>query len=151
MPATVTLATTTLNATASATDGQILVASTSGITPGLCLWVDRELMCVIRLGVGSWVLVQRGIDGTMSTAHASGSTLTIGRPDQFYATDPRGRPPEEIPVSPYINVANGTTWFAQGDTQPAGLANRWWQVQTTTRDVGALGVRTVALDPTSST
>ena len=149
MPATVTLATTTLAAFVGVNDTQVTLASTSGLTPGTRLYVDRELMAVVGLGVANQVNVRRGVDGTATTEHASSSVVTIGQPNQFYAQDPVGRPPEAIPVSPYINVSNGRIWFARGDATPTG--NRWWQQQTTTYGAGAFGIGTATLDPTSST
>ena len=149
MPATVTLSTTTLQAGVGSGDRQVLVASTSGLTPGVRLFADSELMSVVSLGVSNWVNVLRGVDGSAAQHHDSGATITIGRADQFHSTDPTGAPPEAIPVSPYINVINGAVWFAQGDANSAG--KRWWQKQTTTYGTGALGVRTSELSPESST
>ena len=153
MPATVTLNTTTLAAFAAIGDTQVCLASTSGLVPGTRLWVDRELMAVVSLGptssAGPLVNVRRGVDGTATTDHASNAVVTIGRSDQFYSSDPDGRPPEAIPVSPYINVNNGNVWFARGDA--SATSNRWWQLQTVTYGAGAFGVVSVALDPTSST
>ena len=149
MPATVTLSTTTLQGGVEAGDRQVLVASTSGLTSGLRLWIDTELMEVVSLGVNPWVNVLRGVDGTSAQRHDSGATITIGRADQFYGSDPVGAPPDAVPVSPYINAIEGTVWFAQGDSLGAG--RRWWQKQTATYGAGALGVRTTTLDPTSST
>jgi hypothetical protein len=151
MPATVTLSTTALQVSAEAGDRQVRVASTSGLTAGVRLFVGTELMSVVSLGVSNWVNVLRGVDGTAAQHHDAGETIYIGRAHQFYGSDPAGAPPEAIPVSPYINVVNGTIWYAQGDTRPAGQAQRWWQKQSATYGVGALGVRTVTLDPTSST
>ena len=151
MPATVTLNTTTLLLPVGKSDGQIKVASTAGLYPGTRLWMDRELMEVVRVGIDPWVNVRRGVDGTAGAAHSSAITITIGRADQFYSTNPAGRPANAVPVSPYINVITGEVWYAQGDTDPNGDAPRWWQRQTTTYDVGALGIRTVSQDPTSST
>lgn len=151
MPATVTLSQTTLTEGVDSLARQVRVASTSGLTAGTRLYVDTELMSVVSLGVDSWVNVLRGVDGTSTAPHSSGSTITIGRGDQFYGTDPVGAPPPEIPVSPYINVVNGTVWFAQGDGVPAKQGRRWWQKQSTTFGAGPLGVRTTTLDPTSST
>jgi hypothetical protein len=151
MPATVTLSTTTLLEGVGAGDRQVRVASTSGLTPGKRLFFSSELATVVSLGVGTWVNVLRGVDGTAAQPHDAGETIIIGRADQFYGSDPVGAPPEAIPVSPYVNVINGSVWFAQGDTLPTGQALRWWQKQSATYGVGALGVRTVTLDPTSST
>lgn len=151
MPATVTLSTTTLTESVGASVQQIKVASTSGLTPGLRLFVGGELMEVVGLGIDTWVDVLRGRDGTAGVAHDSGMTIYIGRADQFYSFDPVGSPPNAIPVSPYINITTGAVWFARGDTLPGEHARRWWQRQTTTHSTGALGVRVETLDPTAST
>lgn len=151
MPATVTLSTTTLSTPVGTSEKQIEVASTSGLTEGTRLWIDRELMSVVSLGVGNWVNVRRGVDGTNASAHASTATVYIGRADQFYSSDPVGSPPDAVLVSPYINTRSGEVWFAQGDVLPTGQAIRWWQRQTTTYETGPLGIRTTTLDPSSST
>jgi len=149
MSATVTLSTTTLGSQAKAGESEIKVASTTGLVPGVRLFVDRELMSVVGLLVDPWVKVLRGVDGTAASVHSTGATVTIGDADQFYASDPTGSPPEVIPVSPYINVTTGDFWFAQGDELPVGETNRWWQKQATTRTTGFLGVRTTTQDPAS--
>ena len=149
MPATVTLSTTTLSASVGAGDGQVRVASTSGLATDTRLFVGSELMSVVSLGVDNWVNVLRGVDGSAAQHHDSGETIYIGRADQFYSSDPIGTPFVAIAVSPYINVVNGSVWFAQGDASE--VAERWWQKQTATYGQGALGIRTVTLDPTSST
>lgn len=155
MAVTTTLATTTLSEGVDASTRSIKVASTSGLVIGIRLFVDRELMTVTGLGVAttaySTVNVLRGVDGTAASPHVSSSTITIGRGDQFFSTDPMGTPPPAVPVSPYINVLTGVFWFAQGDEVPNGLTNRWWQAQTTTYDQGPLGIRTVSQTPTAST
>lgn len=151
MPATVTLGTTTLTDAVSPTDGQIKVATTAGILPGMCLYFDGELVKVLRLGVDPLVFVTRGEGSSPALPHASGCIVYIGQPHQFYRQDPTGRPNASIAVSPYINVRNGSLWFAQGDATPSNTANRWWQKQTATYGVGALGVRSIVLDPESST
>lgn len=151
MPATVTLSTTTLSAPLDAHEGVAVLASVSGLSPGVRLYVDRELMTVLRVGVGTQVYIIRGVDGTAGAAHTSGSTVTIGLAHQFYSVDPVGAPPEAIPVSPWINLTNGKVWYAQGDPVASGNSQRWWQERTTTYTKGPLGVRTTTLDPTSST
>lgn len=150
MPATVTLSSTTLLEGIDDKATRIKVASTAGIVAGLRMYHDKELVAVIRLDVDPWVIVKRGADGTPSLPHGAGAQMFIGRADQFYQGPPRGRPQSAIEVSPYIDVVNGVIYFAQGDAVPAG-APRYWQIQTTTLGVGPLGVRTVTLDPTSST
>lgn len=151
MPATVTLSTTTLSEAVTSSAGRIKVASTSGLLTGTRLFVNGELMAVIRLDVDPWVNVARGVDGTASAPHASSATAYIGRADQFYTSDPVGIPAAAIPVSPHINAQNGKVWWAQGDTLPEGNANRWWQLQSETHGTGALGIRTTTLEPESST
>lgn len=138
----VTLSTTTLSASVGPLDQAVNLASTSGVLPGYRLYIDRELMRVLSIGVGTWVNVQRGVDGTATTSHASSATVTIGQADQFYSQDPTGPPPSEVPVTPWINVINGTQWTAQGDETGANLQARWWAKTETVHGVGALGVRT---------
>jgi len=150
MPATVTLNTTTLSDGIDERSTRIKLSSTANVLPGLRLYVDRELMAVVRLDVDPWVLVRRGADGTPSIPHGVGTPIFIGRADQFYSSPPNGRPASAIDVSPYIDVVGGKIYFAQGDAVPTGAA-RYWQIQTTTLGVGPLGVRTVTFDPTSST
>lgn len=149
MGATVSLSSTTLALDVGATTSPIKVASTSGMFPGLRLFIDGEVMTVVSLAVDPWVNVRRGSDGTAALPHSALGTIYIARGDQLYAADPVGAPPIAIAVSPWINVTNGKVWFSQGDTQ--NLATRWWQVQTTTHDYGGLGVRTTTVDLTSST
>lgn len=150
MAATVTLSTTTLALPVTARDGRLKLASTSGVVPGVFLWLDGELTRVLVVDAQNWVTVQRGQGGSQSLPHVSSVTVYIGNGDQFYSTDPAGRPPDQIPVSPYINTVNGSVWFAQGDNFPGGQADRWYQKQETTYGVGSLGVRTKTPDPTSS-
>jgi hypothetical protein len=52
-------------------------------------------------------------------------------------------PPDPVLVSPWINVVTGTQWTAQGDEAGPGAGGRWWQPTVTSRDAGALGIRTV--------
>jgi hypothetical protein len=118
----------------------VILASTSGITPGVRLYADRELMSVDRLtGVGNEAVVRRGIEGTAATRHASNTAVYIGRGDQFYSSDPVGLPPIVVPVSPYINVLTGVAWVAQGDEAGPGNAGRLWAPITVTQAAGAFG------------
>lgn len=158
MPATVTLATTTLGQLVHPHEDRIKLASTSGVVIGTRLYCDRELMRVIGVGGAfpdPWVQVSRGVDGTRTTAHSPGATVYVGRADQFYASDPQGEPPDAIPVDPYINVMTGDVWLAQGDAGPVDgirpIATRMWVKQSTVLAAGALGAATVTSSPTSST
>lgn len=156
MPATVTLASTTLAEGCDASATRIKLTSTTGVFFGKCLFIagqgrDGELVKVQRLDVATWVIVTRGVEGSRAQPHVSGDTVYIGDCGQFYAIPPMGRPDAAIPVSPYIDVVNGQIYFAQGDVVPSQTAVRWWQMQTFTRTTGPLGVTTLTLDPTSST
>ena len=127
------------------------VASTSGLVPGTRLFCEGELMEVISLGVSPWVNVSRGVDGTAAVPHNSLALIYVGTASQFYETDPKGRPEAAIAVSPWINALANRIWWAQGDTTPSATANRWWQLETTAYDTGALGVQFSTTSPTSST
>lgn len=153
MPATVTLSTTTLTKGLDARSGSVFVASTSGLFPGTRLYADGELMAVNRVVSSTEADVRRGVDGTSGMPHSSSAVVTIGSADQFYSSDPVGAPASAIPVSPYINAIGGKVFYAQGDVaqRPGQEVNRWWQDVTTAYGIGALGVRTVVSDPTSST
>ena len=155
MPATVTLTSTTLLQTVGVSDSQVVLASTTGLVPGMCLFVDRELMGFLGFGpassLGTLVNVRRGLDGTTAQAHSSTVTVYIGTPDQFYHQDPWGRPDATTLVSPWINVRNGAVWFAQGDATPSDTANRWWQQRVTTYDVDGFGNVAPTVNPTAST
>lgn len=151
MPATVTLNTATLPDGIDERSARIKVSSTANMTTGVRLYIDKELMTVLRLDVDPWIIVTRGADGTPSIPHAGGSPIFIGRADQFFYGPPVGRPQPAILVSPYIDVTNGNVYFAQGDSVPGSTAPRWWQAQTVSYGIGPLGVRTTTLDPTSST
>ena len=151
MPATVTLSSTTLAAGVDSAATRVKVTSTTGLVHGVRMYIDGELMKVLRFDPDPWVVVTRGVDGSKASAHSSGVTVYIGRADQFYGQPPVGRPDGAVLVSPYIDVVNGNVYFAQGDVTPTGSAVRWWMVQTNTRTTQPLGVTTSTLDPTSST
>ena len=146
MPATVTLSSTTLKSGVGASQRSVRVDSTSGLIPGVWLFVDGELMAVVSLGIDPEVNVLRGVGATRAAEHDAGATVYIGRPDQFFAYDPAGRPPAVIPVSPHINVVNGSVWFASGN--PQGL--RKWEKQEVAVQAGALGIRIPSVSVSSS-
>lgn len=140
--ATVSLASTTFTTTAEPGDTLVNLASTSGITPDVRLYVDREMLAVVRLtGIGTQAIVRRGLDGTAGSRHATNATIYIGRADQFFTSDPGGLPPSETPVYPYINVVTGDIWVPQGDETGADLNGRVWSKITTSLESGALGIR----------
>ena len=150
MPATTTLTQTSLAGDITGSDRLVRLASTSGLAAGLFLYCDGELLRAVSLDgpSGGW-LCARGVGGTQSRRHQAGALVYIGSGDQFYQIDPVGSPAPIILVSPYINVRNGTVWFAQGDAlseQP-----RWWQRQTVVYGQTGAGARTFTYEPTSST
>ena len=152
MPASVTLPTTTLTLWIGPQNHTLKLASGSGVTPGLCLWIDRELMSVTSLPDSNGnVRVRRGVGGTAPSEHSSTALVTIGRPDQFYTVDPFGSPGSVIAVSPYINTLNGKVWYAQGDALPLNSTVRYWQEVTGTYGTASLGILTQTTSPTSST
>lgn len=152
MPASVTLPTTTLTFWIGPQDLSLKLASGSGVRPGLCLWIDRELMTVVALpDANNIVKIKRGQGGTAPSEHSSTALVTIGRPDQFYTTDPVGAPGTVIAVSPYINTFNGKVWYAQGDALPNNQTVRWWQEVTGSYGTSSLGILTQTSSPTSST
>lgn len=150
MPALTTLATTTLLAPVTVSDSCISLSSTSGITPGVRLYIDRELMTVLRADPNG-TYVSRGHGGTATSAHGTSATVTIGRADQFYMDNPVGVPPVPPLVTPWVNVITGEQWIAQGDETGGQVTDRYWAKLNTSRQVGALGVRQSTIDPTSAT
>ncbi len=151
MAATVTLATTTLVDTLAAGEAIAVVASTSDLAKGLGLWIDRELLAVASFGPGTSVTVRRGVGGTASSAHSSGATVTIGRLDQFYETDPIGIAPIAVPVSPWINVITGDVWTAQGDEAGADATLHYWTKNETTHGTTAFGSPATTVAPSVTT
>lgn len=150
MQATYTLTTTTFTAPVGASDTQVNLGSTSGITPGVFLFANRELLKVVRLtGIGNMAVVLRGQEGTSSVAHGTGETVYLAQGYQLFAVDPVGLPVGATLANPYINVANGIVWAIQGDDIGAGIGARSWQPVTTTQTAGDFGVRvTTTTTPT---
>ena len=83
--------TTTLTSTCSATDTSVHVASATGITApnfqtaaGITwLVIEQERMLVISAPNGTFVPVLRGQGGTVQSAHANGALVFIGAPTDF--------------------------------------------------------------------
>lgn len=134
---------TTLSASIAATDQQPTLASLSTLAVGDVLVIDREAMAVVRL---SPLRVMRGALSTAAVAHAGGATVYTGSPALFARVDPVGIPSADA-SSPWINLATGNVWVAQGDQVGPGVNTRYWQLQTTTRTAGALGVRVATVSP----
>lgn len=142
MPATVTLSSTTFSTPVASNDRQVQVASLTGLVPGQThLFVDRELMRYLSPGIGNWINVLRGVEGTHARAHNITATVYEGRADQFYTHDPSGQPSTPIGVYPWINLTNGTIWTADDSS------SAWTQISAnagtvvTTTSIGALGIQ----------
>lgn len=144
--ATVSLSSTSFTLPVEAGDSLVTVASIANMVLGLIeliLFVDQEAMLVEFVGpVGTQLRVKRGAAGTAAARHATNSTVYFGRPDQFYAFDPRGVPPATVEVYPWINLITGTIWVPQGDESGPGNAARIWAAVTITNPAtGPLGSR----------
>lgn len=151
MQALFTLATTTFLTPVTATDTQVNLASTSGISPGVFLFANRELLKVVGLtGVGNYASVLRGQEGTATRAHGAGAeTIYLAQGYQLFSSDPQGLPGANIFANPHINVLNGTVWVIQGDDEGPGMQGRTWQQVTTSQAIGATGQRvTTTTTPT---
>jgi hypothetical protein len=153
MPATYTLATTTLQYGIGPHTDRLAVASVTGILPGMRLYIDRECIAVVRADVSPWFVVRRGVDGTASSMHSSSATVWLAQPDQLYSTDPTGAPPVATYASPWINILSGNIWYAYGD-ENAEPAFRYWQLQTVDRNAGittTVGAQAISGDKTITT
>jgi hypothetical protein len=138
--ATASLTSTTFSVTVEPSDTRVLLASTSGISPGVRLYAGRELLGIeVLTGIGNEAIVRRGLEGTAASRHATNETVWIGRADQFSSSDPTGLPPAVLLVYPYINVLTGVAWVAQGDETGPGNAGRIWAPMTVAMSAGALG------------
>jgi hypothetical protein len=72
------LPTTTFSKAVTAQDGEVYLASLSGIIVGTLLAAGVEIMSVYGFGAGTIAKVLRGREGTATVAHASGDTVSIG-------------------------------------------------------------------------
>lgn len=111
------LITTTLSRALNATDAQLYLTSGSSVTTGTVLFFDGEAVRVTQAVTTTCFAVQRGSFGTAAAMHASGSTVYVGTPDQFYAGDPTGEPnqsPNAAVTTPWINVTNNRVWTVSG-------------------------------------
>lgn len=127
--AQVSLTSTTLaTAITSPAVQQITVASTSGISVGNLLFVDREAMQVLSIA-GSVLTVARGQSPVIATAHVSGATVLAGPPSHFYNFSPKlGTPctPTATDVTPWVNLQDGSQYTCTGSPSvwaPSGGAS----------------------------
>lgn len=137
---------TTLLKSIGSGDTFVPLTSVAGIVKGYVLYVDSEAMPV---GV---VVSNSAIPGVnvartgRAASHGIGATVYYGPPSSFATTNPVGVPPAGS-VAWVINTITGQIWVAQGDEAGPGAANRYWQLQVSTPGIGALGVRTVSVNP----
>lgn len=98
------------------------------------IFVDGELMQVNSIPVAGAALVERGVQGTKSSAHNSGATVYIGYLSQFINYDRAGRCiSTDYAVLPQLNTNDGkffgcptagpnaNTWIVTAVTTPAGF------------------------------
>lgn len=132
-------------------DARVPTENITGLATGVFLWVDQELLKVIAVQQNGVVHVQRGQAGTSASAHASGAiTWLVPTGDMVYDQDPKGPPPLEPYVVPYINAQLGRMFWPVGDETGPGAGNRTWQIVTATPGFGSLGIRAVLNFPTAS-
>lgn len=116
-----TLTLTTLTNAASATTGNLVVGSTSGVSAGYIGYVDREAVLVISVQSATQMTVQRGYNGTSSAAHLASAPFYLDQSNYFYASDVSGScTSTNQVVLPRVNVISG---------QIATCVNGRWQGQ----------------------
>src|SRR5579872_2986599 len=104
------ISTTTAQAVSASAQG-IPVASASGITAGMDIYIDRELMAVNSVS-GKTLIVTRGVQGA-AEAHMSGVSVLAGQPQWFYNVDASGSC-SSTAATPYVNVSDGLQFTCQG-------------------------------------
>jgi hypothetical protein len=99
---------TTLSAAATASQNFVVVASATGVSAGVGIYVDREFMIVASNYVsGTRVPVVRGLGG-VNSSHAASVPVWIGPAIAFGSTDRAGScVAAEQPYLPVINVSSG--------------------------------------------
>ena len=125
--------TTTLSLPVGVTDRSINLESLSGIS-GLSggqvstiLFVDKEVMYVQSVS-GTSAVVNRGQNGSDSTAHNAAATVYVGPPGAYGSRNLSGAcTAASWPVTPYININNGNiytctsnNWVLQGSGGGSG-------------------------------
>jgi hypothetical protein len=87
------LTTTTLTAAVAVTDREIKVSSATGFVAGYLVKVNQEIMRIVQTYVvavsGTTIPVIRGIEGSATAAHPSGSSATAGIATDFAASVPQ--------------------------------------------------------------
>lgn len=80
------LTSTTLSLAINDSTRQVQVASATGVTAGVYLFMDREAMQVTSIS-GTVAQVARGVAGTAARAHAASTIVYVGAPERFYKTE----------------------------------------------------------------
>jgi hypothetical protein len=84
------LATTTLSATITALDTNIVVASAASVSAGRLVLIDQEVMQVAQnYSTGTTIPVLRGRDGSKSSAHFLTAAVTHGLASDFALPSPQ--------------------------------------------------------------
>lgn len=122
-------------------DGLLLaLTNVATVAKGDVLYLDREAVTVTAAPVAFMVRVSRGALGTVASPHGAGAVVYTGPATKFKTTDPVA-PPIAFEDSPWINVANGNIWSANGDDVGPGVRAKYWALSVATHTIGALGSR----------
>jgi hypothetical protein len=131
VPQAVTVLTTTTLSAAVAAPAQGAPANTvrltaiTGVTANTSIYVDLELMrvTVTPTTASQPVSVARAQNGTLSAAHASGATVTLGPNNAFNVGGPPAGPCTGAAqlYSPWIDVQTGNFWVCRG----GGTTGTW--------------------------
>ena len=137
------ITTTTLGAATSSTDNSVvLVASATNVSaPGQSatqggigigtsppnvtfLYVDYELMRVTSVN-GLYIGVERGVQGTRKSSHASGALVWVGPGNYFESIDPTNSTcvATSLDHTPYINI--NVNNYQQNHIWTCNAAGRW--------------------------
>jgi len=110
------LATTTLSSPLNPADVQMVVASATGLFPGMLVKVDGETLQVTKAYTagGTQVPVLHGLDGSMTTAHKSGANVTFGT-----AADWAPPPPTGVVSAPMTPILPIYSYSATGAITPS--------------------------------
>lgn len=104
------LTTTTLSTAVTSTATSIVVASATGFAAGNIVLVDGEFMQVAKNYVsGTTIPVQRGLDGSVQSAHVASANVKTGLPSDFSLPAP-----QSSVTQPYVVTNTVTSYSAAG-------------------------------------
>jgi hypothetical protein len=114
-----TLTQTTLSGAITANQTIFTLASGTGISVGMNLYVIDpneqlgELMSVRAISSAVVTVNRFGISGGNKVPHSTGAIVLAGTPDQFYTKNPYGGVvAADIANTPYVNITTGEQWLA---------------------------------------